>query len=182
MPFKDEKKTRDYFRKYYLKNKKRLQAVARAWRKKNSKKIHEANKKRYWANREFDLSQSKKYYRDHKEERKEYNHEYYLKNKKKVCSGIKKWQEKNFDYYRNLCRLREMKRRCSKKSHKSFKYYGGKGIKCLMTLEDLIILWKRDSAEKMKAPTIDRIDSNGNYEISNCRFIENSENVRLSHG
>ena len=34
-------------------------------------------------------------------------------------------------------------------------------------------LWVRDKAYKMKKPSIDRIDNNGNYEINNCRFVEN---------
>jgi hypothetical protein len=32
---------------------------------------------------------------------------------------------------------------------------GGKGIKCFLTLEDLIFLWKRDQADKLKQASID---------------------------
>lgn len=52
------------------------------------------------------------------------------------------------------------------------KNYGGRGIKCLITKDDLKTLWIRDKAEKMLRPSIDRIDVNGNYELSNCRFLE----------
>lgn len=60
-------------------------------------------------------------------------------------------------------------------------YYGGKGIKCLLSFEDVMNLWNRDKANLLSRPTIDRIDPNGNYKLENCRFIENSENVRRAH-
>lgn len=66
--------------------------------------------------------------------------------------------------------------RCNNDKDVKYKFYGGKGIKNFLNLEDIIYLWKRDSAEKMKQPSIDRIDSNGHYRIENCRFIEMSEN------
>lgn len=72
-----------------------------------------------------------------------------------------------------------MKRRCADKNNK---YYGGKGIKVLITKDELIEIWKRDKACSMQKPSIDRINSNGNYEYSNCRFIEFSENVGAKRG
>lgn len=41
-----------------------------------------------------------------------------------------------------------------------------------MTVEDFKFLWFRDRAYLMKKPSIDRINSNGHYELNNCRFIE----------
>lgn len=64
------------------------------------------------------------------------------------------------------------KRRCNNSNHKYYKWYGGRGIKFLLTHEDMEFLWKRDNADKMKEPSIDRINKNGNYELKNCQFIE----------
>lgn len=73
-----------------------------------------------------------------------------------------------------LCCIRQ---RCTNKNKDGYKYYGGRGIKCLITAEELKILWFRDKACLMKQPSIDRIDSNGNYEFENCRFIELKKNI-----
>jgi len=54
--------------------------------------------------------------------------------------------------------------------------YGKRGIKLLMTRNDFKALWFRDKACLLKFPSIDRIDTTGNYEIGNCRFIEMQEN------
>lgn len=76
--------------------------------------------------------------------------------------------------------LQNIRQRCNNPKSDSYKYYGAKGIKCLLFQEDLDFLAKRDKANEMKRPSIDRIDPNGNYELSNCRFIELSENCRRS--
>jgi hypothetical protein len=61
---------------------------------------------------------------------------------------------------------------------KDYKYYGLKGIECLITLKEVRFLWNRDGAGKMKQPSIDRINNAGNYELGNCRFIELRDNQK----
>jgi hypothetical protein len=69
-------------------------------------------------------------------------------------------------------------RRCRDKSYKSYHRYGGRGIKFNMTHDDFQFLWDRDNASEMKQPSIDRIDNDKDYVVSNCRFIEHLENTR----
>ncbi len=112
-----------------------------------------------------------------KECQKKYNKEY-LKNHKCYLYKLNKNWKLERPWYRYLRYLRQ---RCNSKNYNHYKYYGGKGIKALITPKELELLWKRDKAYKMKKPSIDRIDSKGNYEISNCRFIELSENISRAH-
>jgi hypothetical protein len=70
------------------------------------------------------------------------------------------------------------KNRCLNKNNPRYKDYGGRGISFKLTLEDIKNLWFRDVTPNMKRPSIDRIDNNGNYELSNCRFIEMSDNSK----
>jgi hypothetical protein len=67
--------------------------------------------------------------------------------------------------------------RCNSKSHEKYKRYGKRGIKFLMTKDDVKFLWHRDKAYELEIPSIDRIDPNGNYEVDNCQFIELGLNV-----
>lgn len=60
--------------------------------------------------------------------------------------------------------------------------YGRRGIKFLMTIEDFEYLWNRDNANGMDRPSIDRIDTDGNYILDNCRFIELRENMKRTRG
>ena len=68
--------------------------------------------------------------------------------------------------------------RCSNPKDISYKWYGGKGIKCLLTRDDIKLIWFRDKAAAMDRPSIDRIDSAKDYTLDNCRFIELVENCR----
>jgi hypothetical protein len=77
-----------------------------------------------------------------------------------------------------MTRLVLARSRCSNPNHPKYSRYGGRGIKCLITKEEIKELWFRDKAYLLKLPTIDRIDNNGNYTFKNCRFIENGDNTR----
>ncbi len=76
--------------------------------------------------------------------------------------------------------LSAIKKRTSNPNCKSYQYYGAKGIKCILSLDDLLYLWMRDKAHELRRPSIDRINRFGNYEVPNCRFIEHNENCKLA--
>lgn len=78
---------------------------------------------------------------------------------------------------------KNMKQRCNNPKNPAYNNYGAKGIKVCKE-------WEESSAEFFKWAlsngytddlTIDRIDSTGNYEPSNCRWIPLSENSRRPH-
>ena len=68
--------------------------------------------------------------------------------------------------------------RCSNSNLHNYRNYGGRGIRFLLTQLEIKTLYERDHASRMEQPSIDRIDSNGDYCFENCRFIEKLENVR----
>jgi hypothetical protein len=67
--------------------------------------------------------------------------------------------------------------RCFDKRDKHYKYYGGKGIGCILTLDDLVYLWEKNKAYKLLYPSVDRKDSKNHYRLSNCRYIEMAANI-----
>jgi hypothetical protein len=100
--------------------------------------------------------------------------DYNLKNKDKIAIKDKE-QRIKFPWKRVL---RNIKKRCNNKNTQYYKYYGGKGIKCLITEEELKELWFRDKAYDMEKPSIDRKKSNKDYIFDNCQFIEQSLNSK----
>lgn len=72
------------------------------------------------------------------------------------------------------------KSRCTNKNVPSYKYYGAKGIKFLMTPDEFKYIWFRDKAFLFDTPTIDRKNPAKDYILENCRFVENSKNVSMS--
>ena len=70
-----------------------------------------------------------------------------------------------------------MKNRCYNEKDKNYKYYGEKGVKINEDwLNDFMSFykWSYDNGYK-DGLTIDRIDVNGNYEPSNCKWITQEE-------
>ena len=76
----------------------------------------------------------------------------------------------------------DMRKRCYVKHHKSYKYYGGKGIRICDEWLDFeeFYKWSMENGYE-ESLTIERIDSDKNYEPSNCEFITKSENTRRSN-
>jgi hypothetical protein len=70
------------------------------------------------------------------------------------------------------------KKRCENPNCPKYPRYGGRGIKFKLTYENMTKLWYRDEAWKLKCPSIDREDNDGDYTYKNCRFIEMGENSR----
>jgi len=72
--------------------------------------------------------------------------------------------------------------RCRNPNHKNYHRYGARGIRLLMVPNDFKYLWFRDKAYLMERPSIDRINSDGDYTLKNCRYIEFSENLKRRKG
>lgn len=70
-----------------------------------------------------------------------------------------------------------MKSRCSNPNFPKYEYYGGKGIAVCdewLFFENFL----KDMSERPEGMTLDRIDSNKNYELSNCKWSTQLEQVR----
>ena len=106
--------------------------------------------------------------------KKEWEYNYYHANKAKLHLLKKDYQRR----HPLSVVLQGMRARCQDKNAHNYRWYGGRGIKVcdewnssFRTFED----WALANGYK-KGLTIDRINNDGDYEPSNCRWITNSEN------
>lgn len=111
-----------------------------------------------------------------------------LKGEERSCGCIKKIKR-----YGSTCKKTEnlklygvwanMQQRCLNHKNKDYKYYGARGIKiCDKWISDFRYFYEWAISNGYKdGLTIERIDVNGNYEPSNCKWIpfkEQSKNKR----
>lgn len=76
-----------------------------------------------------------------------------------------------------------MKNRCYKPEHTTYKYYGGKGViicKEWLCSSQTFIQWALNNGYDSLL-TLDRADSNGNYEPSNCSWKTRKEQQANRH-
>lgn len=74
-----------------------------------------------------------------------------------------------------------MFQRCYNLNNKSFPYYGGRGIRVCVKWHSFINFYE-DMGDRPKGMSLDRIDNDGNYEPSNCRWATTSEQNKNKRG
>lgn len=97
-----------------------------------------------------------------------------MKGKLKVASSDKHHGHagKSRSYTYNTWRA--MRARCLEINHAKYPQYGGKGIKICERWEKFSNFLE-DMGERPLGKTLDRLDGNGNYEPSNCRWATPTE-------
>lgn len=79
---------------------------------------------------------------------------------------------------------RQMRQRCSNKKHKSYAYYGGRGIS-VCTRWDSFNNFFADMGERPAGLTLERIDNSRGYGPDNCKWaswLEQAQNKREMKG
>ena len=76
---------------------------------------------------------------------------------------------------------KEMRQRCGNPNADQYKWYGGRGVKICERWSDFVNFLV-DMGERPEGKTIDRIDSDKDYEPSNCRWATPKEQAETNRG
>jgi len=104
-----------------------------------------------------------------------------IKMSQKIKGKLNVKNSKHYETYSQFYHIwSNMKHRCNNKNCKDYKNYGGRGIvydpkwgDYLNFKEDMYFKYLYATKQlKVKRPSIERIDVNGNYCFNNCCFIE----------
>ena len=91
---------------------------------------------------------------------------YRKRHENKVKLSIKRWRESNKGYRS----WQAMIARCNDPRQRSYKNYGGRGIKVCDRWLHSFVNFREDMGLRPQGMTLDRVNSNGNYEPGNCRW------------
>lgn len=122
-----------------------------------------------------------------------YCQKYYRANREKRLAEHKVWRlshpEKGVGYEINRRRknpgitsYRSMISRCYNQEHTNYRNYGGRGITVCDRWIGSYVNFREDMGFRPVGLTLDRIDPNGNYEPSNCRWAtwsQQNKNKRI---
>lgn len=73
---------------------------------------------------------------------------------------------------------RNMVRRCHQPSDRSYARYGGRGVTVCDAWRNSFAQFARDMGPAPAGLQLDRIDTAGNYELANCRWVSAKANTR----
>lgn len=100
-----------------------------------------------------------------------------MSGKKGANAGAKNWNYKHGETRTRLFKIWcSMHERCERSKHMHYKDYGGRGITVCHGWSEYIPFakWARENGYTDNL-SIDRVDVNGNYEPSNCRWVTDKE-------
>jgi len=165
----------EYKRQWYQKNKERLRREGKGTPYQSyteeQKEKHRARVRQYYKeNKEAKRRYGEKYRAENKEKTRERNRKWYQDNREHVHATTREYQKK----YPWRTHRYSAKSLCTNPNEAGYKYFGGRGIFCRITTEQVKVLYERDGAANMKRPVFSRTDKNKDYTFDNCYFREAS--------